>query len=135
MEKPATYWMMQPLRKFATFSGRASRSEYWWFLLFTALVSMALTIVDFMVIGMEAVNDYGIGPLGAIATLVFLIPSIAVAVRRLHDRDKSGWWYLIGLVPLIGFIYLFYQFISRGTPGPNRFGQDPLGEDVAAVFE
>jgi uncharacterized membrane protein YhaH (DUF805 family) len=135
MEKPATYWMLLPLKKFATFSGRAPRAEYWWFVLFTVLVTMGLTILDFALFGTETVNEYGIGPLGAIATLAFFLPSLAVTVRRLHDRDKSGWWIFINLIPLIGFIYLFYQYVSRGTAGSNRFGPDPLAEDMAAVFE
>lgn len=134
MEKPATYWMMQPLRKFATFSGRASRAEYWWFVVLTVVVTLVATFIDFAMVGMETVNQYGLGPLGALATLGFLVPSLAVTVRRLHDRDKSGWWIFFNLVPLIGFIYLFYQYVSRGTQGPNRFGPDPL-TDIATVFE
>jgi uncharacterized membrane protein YhaH (DUF805 family) len=135
MEKPATYWMLLPLRKYATFSGRAPRAEYWWYLLFNVLLILAMTLLDVLIIGIETVNYYGTGPLSAITSLALIIPSLAVTVRRLHDRDKSGWWIFIGLVPLFGFIYLFVQYVSRGTDGPNRFGQDPLAQDIAGVFE
>jgi uncharacterized membrane protein YhaH (DUF805 family) len=125
MDKPASYWMFEPLRKYASFSGRARRREYWWFEVFTALVVAALTIVDGFIVGWDMIGVYGLGPLGAIAVLAFFLPNLAVSVRRLHDRDKSGWWLLITLVPLIGFLFLFYNYISAGTPGDNRFGPDP----------
>ncbi len=125
MDKPASYWMFEPLRKYASFSGRARRREYWWFEVFTALVVAALTIVDGFIVGWDMIGIYGLGPLGAIAVLAFFIPNLAVSVRRLHDRDKSGWWLLITILPLIGFLFLFYNYISVGTPGDNRFGPDP----------
>jgi uncharacterized membrane protein YhaH (DUF805 family) len=96
MDKPATFWMLEPLRKYATFSGRARRAEYWWFYLFTILLSIATSIVD-AVIGFPAVN--------ILATLAIIIPSLAVGVRRLHDTNRSGWWLLapIGvLIPTYG---------------------------------
>jgi uncharacterized membrane protein YhaH (DUF805 family) len=125
MDKPATFWMIEPLRKYASFEGRARRREYWWFEVFTALVITGLTIVDAMIFGMDTIVEYSLGPLGALAALVFFLPNLAVSVRRLHDRDKSGWWLLISILPLIGFIFLFYQYVSSGTPGDNRFGPDP----------
>jgi uncharacterized membrane protein YhaH (DUF805 family) len=125
MDKPASYWMFEPLRKYASFSGRARRREYWWFEVFTALVVAALTIVDGFIVGWDMIGIYGLGPLGAIAVLAFFLPNLAVSVRRLHDRDKSGWWLLITLVPLIGFLFLFYNYISAGTPGDNSYGPDP----------
>lgn len=105
------------LTEYATFGGRAARSEYWYFFLFTFLVSAAANILD-------AAGETQV--VGALAALALLIPSIAVAVRRLHDRDKSGWWYLLVLIPLIGAIILLVWFVQRGTVGPNRFGSDPL---------
>lgn len=105
--------------KFATFEGRARRSEYWFFTLFTVLVSTVLSIID-------AVT--GIGVLSLLFTLAVLIPGIAVAVRRLHDTDRSGWWYLLILIPIVGFIVLIIWFCSRGTGDANRFGADPLAE-------
>ena len=110
--------------KFATFEGRASRSEYWFYTLFVFATSVVLNIID-------AVT--GIGVLSVIFALVTLIPSIAVAVRRLHDTDRSGWWYLLVLIPLIGIIVLIIWFCGRGTTGDNRFGADPLGNAAAVT--
>ncbi len=93
-------WYVQVLKKFADFSGRARRKEYWLFVLFNILITIVLTIVDFM-IGTYSVS-LGIGLLGAIYACAVLIPGIAVTVRRLHDTNRSGWWLLIVLVPIIG---------------------------------
>lgn len=101
------------LEKYARFSGRAIRSEYWWFVLFSIIVSIVLTIVD---------SVLGIQILSPIWSLAVLIPSIAVGVRRLHDLDKSGWFLLLGLIPLIGAIILIYWFAQPGTPGDNQYG-------------
>jgi uncharacterized membrane protein YhaH (DUF805 family) len=106
-------------RNYANFNGRAARSEYWWFVLFSFLVSAVLTLID------------GSGLLSGIWSLIVLLPSLAVGARRLHDTDRSGWWLLIMLVPLIGFIVLIWFFVTRGNDGPNRFGADPLGENGA----
>jgi uncharacterized membrane protein YhaH (DUF805 family) len=127
--------MIEPIRKYATFSGRAPRREYWWFMLFSVLLVIGLTIVDVAIIGEERMLAYGTGPFTAIASLALLLPSIAVAVRRLHDRDKSGWWLLLAFVPLIGGIILFIWYVLRGTEGPNSYGPDPLARDVAGVFD
>jgi len=109
---------------YATFTSRAARSEYWWWVLFTVLVSLVLAVVDSMLFGTRGGGSIGI--LGAIFSLGTLIPSIAVGVRRLHDMDKSGWWLLIVLVPVVGALLLLYWFVQRGTVGPNQFGPDPL---------
>jgi uncharacterized membrane protein YhaH (DUF805 family) len=114
------------LSKYATFSGRASRSEYWWFVLFTILVSSVAQILDALL----AVS-IGIAGLDLIATFALLIPSIAVAARRLHDTDRSGWWQLLLLIPLVGWIVLLVWYCTRGTVGPNRFGADPLPSPAA----
>jgi uncharacterized membrane protein YhaH (DUF805 family) len=103
---------------YATFSGRARRSEYWWYVLFVVIASLVLGLIDEMVIGM--------GLLGGVFALATLIPGIAVGVRRLHDRDMSGWWLLIGFVPLVGWLILIYLFATPGTSGENRFGPEPL---------
>lgn len=100
------------MQKYANFSGRAIRSEYWWFILAYIVAYLVLAIVDYVL---------GVQLLTAILSLGLLIPSIAVGIRRLHDLDKSGWWLLIGLVPIVGLI-LIYWFAQPGTPGANRFG-------------
>ena len=121
MDKSATQWMVEPLRKFADFQGRARRAEYWWFYLLTIFVTVGITVV-------EAVGSDGggTGLLMGLAFLAFLIPSLAVAIRRLHDLDRSGWWCLIALVPFVGGIVLLIWTCSRGTSGGNRFGPDPI---------
>jgi len=90
--------------------------------LFSILVSIGLGIVD----GVAGLTTaYGIGTLGAIYSLAILIPSLAVSIRRLHDTDRSGWWCLLGFLPLIGAIVLLIFFVMDGTPGDNRFGPSP----------
>lgn len=131
MEKTATQWMITPLQKYATFSGRARRAEYWWFYVLTIL----FTLPFFFVAG-AAGNNSIVG--GGMFILYFLlslgisIPSLAVLVRRLHDTDKSGWLMLVTLIPLIGGILLLVWVCSRGTVGENRFGPDPLAGDGAS---
>lgn len=111
------------MERYADFTGRSRRSEFWWFALFCLLLNIAVGIVG-------AVSDTLSGILGFVLWLGLIIPSIAVSVRRLHDIDRTGWWMLIYLVPLIGWIVLLVFFVQRGTPGGNRFGPDPLGGDA-----
>jgi uncharacterized membrane protein YhaH (DUF805 family) len=121
---------------FVNFSGRACRSEYWWFVLFNLIVSVVIGFVEVSLglgSGMVSSGGGGVsasfagGPLSIIWMLINLIPSIAVGVRRLHDTDRSGWWLLIALIPIVGGIILIVWFATKGTTGPNRFGEDPLG--------
>ena len=114
------------LAKFATFDGRAPRSEYWWFILAFILLSLVLGIIEGAIIapmlGFEAFADEAGQPLRVIISLIFLLPCLAVSVRRLHDIDRSGWWYFIVFVPLIGGLVLLYWFIQPGSEGSNQFG-------------
>ena len=119
-------WATLPLKKYADFSGRASRSEYWWFYLLIIIVYAVAMIVDSVIGTDQAFGPYGI--VMAISMLALLIPSLAAAVRRLHDTDRSGWWLLIVLIPLIGVIVLLVFFVSGGTAGPNKYGEDPHGQ-------
>jgi uncharacterized membrane protein YhaH (DUF805 family) len=129
MEKSAMQWMVEPIRKYATFSGRARRAEYWWFYLFFVLLFTALTIVDVIIFGYDPESgDPTANLLAGLAALALLLPMLGVSVRRLHDRDKSGWWLLWGLLPLIGGLILLYQYVQRGTIGDNRFGADPVSD-------
>jgi uncharacterized membrane protein YhaH (DUF805 family) len=114
---------MAALKKYADFSGRARRKEYWLFTLINILILIGLAIID-VTAGLE-VGDEEMGVLSGIYALAVLIPGIAVSVRRLHDTDRSGWWLLIGIVPLIGDIVLLIFFVLDGTPGDNRFGPNP----------
>ena len=99
--------------KYATFEGRSRRSEYWWFFLFSMIIALILNVIS-------------PGLLGGIWALVTLLPSIAVGARRLHDIDRTGWWLLIGFIPLIGLIVLIVFFTKRGDAMPNRFGLPPI---------
>lgn len=151
-------WMLMPLKRYADFSGRSRRKEYWMFVLFIAIIYFVLAAImmagGFSLASMAnpelaaagaaqgpgALFWVGAGLMG-IFVLAILIPSIAVVVRRLHDRDLSGWWYLgaivAGMIPFVGFIAsiaLLVVMCLPGTPGPNRFGPDPKDPSSAAVF-
>jgi uncharacterized membrane protein YhaH (DUF805 family) len=102
---------------YVNFSGRAIRSEYWYWVLFVCLAEVVTSIVDYAI---------GFNLTTGLFGLAVLLPGIAVSVRRLHDLDRSGWWLFLGVIPLIGAIVLIVWFCSRGTVGPNRFGPDPL---------
>jgi uncharacterized membrane protein YhaH (DUF805 family) len=114
------------LNKYATFSGRATRSEYWYFFLFLVIVNIVASVLDSTIFGDMPV-------LYLIATLALLVPSIAAGVRRLHDTDKSGWWLLVGLIPVIGTIVLIVFFCQRGSVGTNQFGPDPLQASITSA--
>lgn len=107
------------LSKYATFEGRAARAEYWWFWLFNLIIGSVLAFIQGS-LGQEI----GISDLYWLAVLV---PGLAVAVRRLHDTGRSGWYLLLVIVPLIGWIILLVWYCSKGEAGPNRFGPNPMG--------
>jgi uncharacterized membrane protein YhaH (DUF805 family) len=107
-------------RNYATSSGRASRSEYWYWVLFAVLVAIASSIIDH---GMFPLSSTG--PIESLTSLILFLPGIAVSIRRLHDIDRTGWWFLIAFT-IIGIIVLWIWACTRGTVGPNRFGPDPL---------
>lgn len=144
-------WMLEPLRKYAQFTGRATRPEYWWYTLLLIVVSIIGTILD------ATLNTFAVG---ALITFGLLIPNLAVSVRRLHDIDRTGWWIIAPLV--LGIVVGFFAFAgfasissgsgvmsagllvaalglivmvvvslvwfcSDGTVGANRFGPDPKG--------
>jgi uncharacterized membrane protein YhaH (DUF805 family) len=109
--------------KYATFTGRAPRSEYWFFVVFQILVNVVTVAVD------RAMDTTAIG---ALVDLVLILPALAVGVRRLHDIDKSGWWLLVGLIPLVGWLFIIIWACTKGSLGPNRFGPDPLPNAFAA---
>jgi uncharacterized membrane protein YhaH (DUF805 family) len=108
---------MQALKKYAVFAGRARRKEFWMFFLVYALIVVVLLIVE-SILGLP-------GILSGIYSLALLIPSIAVTVRRLHDTGRTGWWWWLGFVPVIGIIVLLVFMALEGEPGQNRYGPDP----------
>lgn len=131
-------WMLMPYRRYAEFSGRSRRMEYWMFVLFEIIVIAILEALLF--VGMPAIDQatgqalqtpgvlfYVVLALLCIFAVATIVPGLAVQVRRLHDTDRSGWWWWIQLVPLIGAIVMLVFMCLDGTPGPNRFGPDPQG--------
>lgn len=116
-------WYLTVLKNYAGFSGRAGRSEFWYFVLMSIIVSFVLGIIDGM---------FGTAVLGIVYALAVLIPNIALAVRRLHDIGKSGWWLLVGFIPVVGFFVLLYFYILAGDAEANVFGDVPPTEPPAA---
>jgi len=118
-------WATLPLKKYADFSGRAPRAEYWWFYLLMIVTFVVSSIIDSLMGSNMGGTGYGLVSL--VVGLGLIIPSLAAGVRRLHDTDRSGWWLLIGLIPFIGAIVLIIFFVTGGTSGDNRYGPDPYG--------
>jgi len=146
-------WAMRPMQRYAQFSGRASRAEYWWFYLATIIIGLIAGVID------GIMGNTEVGWFGGIINLALLVPTISVTVRRLHDTDRSGLWLLIGLIAMVvllavaftlgasenlGFsammvvaiifimivaITLFVFMVLPGTDGPNGYGPDPYGPD------
>ena len=125
-------WVIKALKQYTDFNGRAQRTEYWLFVLFCIVVSVVLALIDRMIGTYNSTG--GIGLLGGIFSLAILLPGIAVAVRRLHDTGRTGWWLLIGLIPLIGEIVLLVFMVQDSAPGTNAYGPSPkeLPPPVAA---
>ena len=109
------------LRQYVGFTGRARRSEYWWFVLFGVLVSIVTGLLDVMLGTMN--DDTNVGVIGTIASLALILPSLAVAIR-LHDTSRSGWWILIGLIPIVGWIILIVFYVQDSHPD-NKYGPSP----------
>lgn len=118
-------WYLGVWKKYAVFSGRARRREYWMFYLFNLLATFALAFAD-SALGLA--DDSGYGPLGGIYALAVLVPSIAVGVRRMHDSNHSGWWII---VPIVSFVFC----VTDGTSGPNRFGADPKSSNSSPAVQ
>ena len=116
------------LQKYADFSGRGRRSEYWYFALFNLLVGIAAGILD-AILGTDF--DTGSGLISLLATLALLLPGLAAGVRRLHDTSRSGWWILIGLIPIIGWIILIVFYVQDSHPD-NQYGPNPKHAPAAA---
>jgi len=107
-------------QNYVNFSGRAIRSEYWFWTLFAILVSIVTSALDYAIF-----PHMDLSPINSLASLALFLPGLAVSIRRLHDLDRTGWWILI-LLTVIGIILIIVWFCMRGTVGPNRFGPDQL---------
>jgi uncharacterized membrane protein YhaH (DUF805 family) len=125
-------WMILPFRRFGEFTGRSRRREFWMFTLFSLLAALVATAVD-AALGFALEDN---GPVSIIQSLAFLVPSVSVSIRRLHDIDRSGWWLLLVLIPIIGWLVLLIWECTDGTAGTNRFGVDPKDPqgDLQSVF-
>ena len=110
-------WYLKVLKQYVDFSGRAQRMEFWMFQLINLIVALLLSVID----------SLGTGFLGTLYALAVLLPNLAVCVRRLHDTGRSGWWLLIGLVPLIGIIVLIVFWVQDSQPETNTWGANPKG--------
>jgi uncharacterized membrane protein YhaH (DUF805 family) len=115
-------WYLKAFKEYATFSGRARRKEYWYFVLFYIIGVMLMSFLD-GILGSFS-TEAGIGLFGGIFILVHILPSIAVSVRRLHDISRTGWWYLLIIIPLIGPLVLFV-FSIMDSKEANRYGPNP----------
>jgi uncharacterized membrane protein YhaH (DUF805 family) len=103
---------------YTKFDGRAARPAYWWWFLFAILVAIATNILD------AIIGSFGV--ISGLAGLALLLPGLSVAIRRLHDTDHSGWWVLIGLIPIIGFIVLLVFYLRDSDSGENKYGPPPV---------
>jgi len=115
-------WYLIVLKKYVTWQGRARPKEYWMYTLINLIIAFALGFLDAAVIGTN-------GILGLIYALAVFLPGISVTVRRLHDTNRSGWWFWIVLIPLIGIFVLLYFVIVGGTRGSNDYGEDPISSE------
>ncbi len=115
-------WYIQVLKKYAVFSGRARRKEYWYFILFNIIIAFVLGFID----GFSGMaTDSGLGVLGGIYSLAVLLPGIGVSIRRLHDTGRSGWWLLISLIPFLGALILLLFMVGDSQEGTNQYGFPP----------
>ncbi len=121
-------WYLDAWKNYANFQGRARRKAYWMFVLFNLIALVILSLIE-GAIGLSGENGYGI--LTGLYTLAIILPLIALAVRRLHDTGRSGWWLLIGLVPLIGPIVLIVFYVTDSQPGTNQYGPNPKESPTA----
>jgi uncharacterized membrane protein YhaH (DUF805 family) len=116
------YWYLEVLKKYAVFTGRARRKEYWMFSLINAVITILIMIIE-GVVGSPSI-------LGTIYGLAVLLPAIAVSVRRLHDTDRTGWWLLIALIPIIGAIVVLVFMVLDSQEGENQYGPNPKAAEA-----
>lgn len=122
-------WFLIAVEKYATFSGRSQRAEYWYYILFYLLLLVGLSYIDRLT---GTYNElFGVGLLSGVCALGLMMPSLAVAIRRLHDTGRSGWWLLLGLIPLVGSLILLIFYVQDSQPGENAYGPNP--KETASV--
>lgn len=121
-------WAKRPLERYSDFSGRSSRPEYWWYVLAYCIAYLVVSVIE-SIVGLNGmIGPYG--PVTVLLSLACLVPGVAVTIRRLHDTDRSGWWALLGIVPLANLVLLYF-LVLPGTDNVNQFGSPP--PDLAAL--
>jgi len=121
-------WYLAVIKKYADFSGRARRKEYWMFVLFNVIISVILNILERVTLSSQDPSAAFSNPfylLGLVYSLAVLLPSLGVMVRRLHDTNRNGWTILLALIPIVGAIILLVYECQDGTPGENKYGPNP----------
>jgi len=126
-------YYLKCLQNYANFNGRARRAEYWYFFLFNVIFALAAMILD-NVAGL-ANGTTGYGPIYVLYSLFAFLPGLANSVRRMHDIGKSGWMILVGLIPLIGAIWLLILFATEGNKGENEYGPDPKEQSSSELLD
>ena len=139
-ERSTWEWMILPLKRYADFSGRSRRKEYWLWVLFQIIVLVVLVVLAILLFGGlsgggasdDLVGGLGLGAVSLLGLffLALFIPNLAVQVRRMHDQDKTGWLVLLGFIPYIGGVIMFVFMLLEGTRGPNQYGPDPKGQSA-----
>jgi uncharacterized membrane protein YhaH (DUF805 family) len=133
-------WYLDAFRNYAVFTGRSRRAAYWYFVLFNVIVNFGLAIVASLLGALNGSESLGL--FGILAFIVYgiwiiyglaiILPTLALSVRRLHDTDRSGWWFLLNFVP-VGNIVLLVFFLLDSTPGQNQYGPNPKGAESRVV--
>jgi uncharacterized membrane protein YhaH (DUF805 family) len=121
------HWYTDVIKKYAVFNGRAARPEFWWFVLCNLIVSAVINLVFSAIAGRSAGQAAG-----ELYSLAVLLPSLGVGIRRLHDTNRTGWWYLLVFIPIIGWIVLIVFLASASDPGSNTYGPNPQHPDAGA---
>ena len=118
-------WYIKVIKKYVTFSGRARRAEYWYFILFNFLIAFAIGFVEGFVGAISGADSSRISIWSSLYNLFVFLPSLAVSVRRLHDTGRSGWWIFINLIPIIGWIIYIIYLCQDSQPEENQYGPNP----------
>jgi uncharacterized membrane protein YhaH (DUF805 family) len=118
------HWYTDVIRKYAVFNGRAARPEFWWFVLYNLIIAAVINLVAGIVVGRSSGQV-----VGDLYSLAVLLPSLGVGIRRLHDTNRTGWWYLIVFIPVIGWIVLIVFLAMASDPGSNNYGPNPQNPD------
>ena len=124
-------WYFKALKNYAGFRGRAGRKEFWFFTLYSFLATIALLILDLIIFKLSSGTVFGM--FSGAYSLGVIIPTFAVAFRRLHDTGKSGWWLLINFVPVIGILIIVVLFLLDSQPGDNRYGSGSKMQSTGVI--